>query len=341
MLIKGFFPGSYEEYYPWGEFDGLTVEVTPETPPRLSAILQVLERQKAFSVKLSEPEPIRQDQLQSVHRPDYLNFLSKTSSKAKIFDIGMPSVFPIGSVHVSRDLLGFEGLLGTYFFDTSATIMENTYSAAMESAACALAAAKCAVKGDNLSLALCRPPGHHAGSAYGGGYCFLNNAAIASVYLQSVLGKVALVDIDFHHGNGSQDIFYETDQVLYVSIHGHPEDYFPYFWGFSSEKGHGPGKGFNFNFPLREGGSSTYLKTLETATEVVADFKPHALVLSAGFDTFHEDPIGDFRLHQKDFESIGRVISKLDRPTIIVLEGGYFIPELGNNFLALITGLIT
>ncbi|MFX0115550.1 MAG: histone deacetylase family protein, partial [Candidatus Hodarchaeota archaeon] len=236
-------------------------------------------------------------------------------------------------------VLGFEGQLGTYLFDTSTPITENTYSAAMNSAACALEAARRVCQGDNVSLALCRPPGHHAGPSYGGGYCFLNNAALASAHLQSEFGKVALIDLDFHHGNGSQDIFYDSNQVLYVSIHGHPETNFPYYWGFTEERGTGLGKGFNYNFPLREGSSGVYLKALETALAKIALFKPEVLVLSAGFDTYWKDPLGDFSLDHDDFTKIGQYLTTLRIPIVVVLEGGYYCPALGKNFLELIKGI--
>ncbi|MHA2273630.1 MAG: histone deacetylase family protein [Candidatus Hodarchaeales archaeon] len=337
-MITGFFPPDHRAYHPWGEFDGIAVEPSPEVPERLTIILKALKSQKAFQVKLAKPAPVRSEQLLAVHRQDYLTFLSNASLQAKTYPVGMPSVFPIAPLNIDKEALGFEGRLGHYLFDTSAPIMINTYSAALNSAACATSAAKGILQGEKVSLALCRPPGHHAGVAYGGGYCFLNNAAVAAAHLQSTLGKVALVDIDFHHGNGSQEIFYETDQVLYVSIHGHPESNFPYYWGYSSERGKKAGKGFNYNFPLRN--SSTYLETLNRALAKVIDFKPRTLVLSAGFDTFAKDPLGDFNLKTNDFEAIGKMVSKLELPLVVVLEGGYHGPQLGKNFLALVTGLL-
>lgn len=339
-MIRGFFPADNSEYYPWGEFDGIEIGPPVDLPERLTAILQTLTHQQSFPVNLAEPKSLQPNSLLTVHRKDYLSFLARASSQAKTYILGMPSVFPIGPINVPKDVLGLEGQLGAYLFDTSAPIMGNTYVAAKNSAACALDAAKCVLQGDDISLALGRPPGHHAGSAYGGGYCFLNNAALASAHLQPAIGKVALIDIDFHHGNGSQDIFYETNHVLYVSIHGHPETNFPFYWGFANERGRGAGKGFNYNFPLREGSSSTYLRTLKTALGKVAEYNPGALVLSAGFDTFREDPLGEFKLRRNDFKTIGKTLSKLDVPTVVVLEGGYFSPQLGKNFLALLNGLL-
>jgi acetoin utilization deacetylase AcuC-like enzyme len=339
-LITGFFPPDHTAYHPWGEFDGVAVEPSPEVPERLTIILNALKGQKVFPVKLAKPAPVHPEQLLAVHRQDYLTFLSNASRQARTYPVGMPSVFPITPMNIDKEALGFEGQLGHYLFDTSAPIMPNTYAAALDSAACAISATKDILQGEQLSLALCRPPGHHAGPAYGGGYCFLNNAAIAAAHLQATLGKVALVDIDFHHGNGSQEIFYETDQVLCVSIHGHPENNFPYYWGYPSEQGKRAGKGFNYNFPLRKGSSSTYLETLNTALAKVIAFKPSMLVLSAGFDTFAKDPLGDFSLKTNDFEAIGTMICKLELPLIVVLEGGYHGPQLGKNFLALMTGLL-
>ncbi len=335
-MIRAFFPPNHESYRPWGEFDGFSVESSPEVPERLNIILKAIKRQKSHEIDILTPDHIEKKNITSVHRLDYLDFLKTASEFGKTLEVGIPTVFPVGKQKLNKKLLGFEGLLGSYLFDTSAPIIDSTYSAAVESAACAFSASKQVLKGDLISLALCRPPGHHAGPSYGGGYCFLNNAAIATTNLLSKIERVAILDIDYHHGNGTQEIFYNTNQVLFVSIHGDPKVSFPFYWGFTEEQGAGEGKGFNHNFPLVEATGTKYLRTLKSALEIIRKFNPGALVLSVGLDTYWKDPLGEFKLRQDDYKTIGKEIFRLALPTVVILEGGYEYPDLGTNFLRLI-----
>jgi acetoin utilization deacetylase AcuC-like enzyme len=202
----------------------------------------------------------------------------------------------------------------------------------------ALTAADLVAGGAPAAYALCRPPGHHAGPGYYGGFCLLNNAAIAARSL-ATLGRVAVVDVDFHHGNGTQDVFWEDPEVLYVSLHGDPAAHYPHFTGGADETGGGPGRGATRNLPLPDGtGDDAYLAALGQAMDQVAAFEPATLVVSAGFDTFEDDPIGAFKVTTGGFRRIGAALAAAGRPTVVVQEGGYAVEALGANAVALLDG---
>ena len=235
-----------------------------------------------------------------------------------------------------------EGSYGYYTFDLTAPLVEGTYAAVVGSAQCAITAANLILNGQRAAYALCRPPGHHAGRDFSGGYCYFNNTAIAARLL-STRGPVAILDIDYHHGNGTQDIFWEDDRVLTISIHCDPRVDFPYFTGYADEIGEGAGRGYNLNLPLPpKTDGVAYLAALDTALDRIsgaAGFKPAltkpwALVVAAGFDTFGSDPISKFALTTADYTAIARRIKAIDLPTVIVQEGGYNTAALGWNAVA-------
>jgi acetoin utilization deacetylase AcuC-like enzyme len=220
--------------------------------------------------------------------------------------------------------------------DLSACIVEGTYPAILASVNCALSAAEFTFKNGKSSFGLCRPPGHHAGKDYAGGYCFINNAAVAANWFSSK-GKVALLDIDYHAGNGTQDIFYERGDVLTISIHGDPNFEYPHYFGFADEIGLGSGLGFHRNFPLSKGTSDAqYLSTLNEALNMIKSFAPDHLIVSAGMDTFDGDPLGTFKVTQNGISQIGAQIAALQLPTVIIMEGGYANEALGTNIVTLL-----
>jgi acetoin utilization deacetylase AcuC-like enzyme len=221
--------------------------------------------------------------------------------------------------------------------DLAAPIVEGTYRAALASANCALSAADALTRGDHATFALCRPPGHHAGRANCGGYCYLNNAAIAANWLSTSKGKVAVLDIDYHAGNGTQEIFYDRADVLTVSIHADPNYEYPHFIGYPEERGTDAGLGFHHNLPLPAGTEDlAYLRTLDVALSHIHEFKPEVLVLSAGMDIFDEDPLGKIKVTTNGISEIGRRIASLGLPTAIIFEGGYNNEALASNVLALL-----
>ncbi|HRJ75902.1 MAG TPA: histone deacetylase family protein, partial [Anaerolineales bacterium] len=225
---------------------------------------------------------------------------------------------------------------GYYMMDLSACIVEHTYQAALASANCALSSAESAFRLQHSAFALCRPPGHHAGKDYAGGYCYINNASVVANWLSSK-GKTALLDIDYHAGNGTQDIFYERNDVLTISIHGDPDFEYPHYAGFADETGAGEGLGFHKNFPLPKGtDDADYLIALDEALEMIKKFSPNYLVLSTGMDTFDGDPLGKFKVTRNGFAEIGKRIASLNLPTAIIMEGGYANEELGKNVVTLL-----
>lgn len=230
--------------------------------------------------------------------------------------------------------------LGQYSFDASSPIAAGTWDSAYWSAQTALTALDAVLAGDRAAFALCRPPGHHAGADYLGGYCYLNNAAIAAEAARAAgRERVAILDVDYHHGNGTQDIFYARSDVLFVSIHADPRMDYPYYWGHADEIGTSDGEGATLNLPLPRGTAlAAYLPALETALARISAFAPDLLILSYGADTFAEDPISFFRLETPDYTDIARRIAGLGLPTTIVMEGGYAVGALGANTAAFLAG---
>jgi acetoin utilization deacetylase AcuC-like enzyme len=230
---------------------------------------------------------------------------------------------------------------GAWVFDAASPIVEGTYEAARSSVDVALTAADLVLAGETFAYGLCRPPGHHAARAMMGGYCYLNNAAIvAEDLVRRTGGRVAILDVDYHHGNGTQQLFYERGDVLYVSLHGDPERAYPYFSGFAEETGSGPGAGANLNLPLPAGCSNdAYLDRLARGLEAIERFGDAPLVVSLGIDTYHLDPICDLALTTEVYHVIGQRVRELGRPTVVLQEGGYHVAHLGENVRNWLRGL--
>jgi acetoin utilization deacetylase AcuC-like enzyme len=323
---------------PFELFDGGQHMPYLENPERMERVLSALNHQNW--VEILQPADFGLDPILAVHDADYVDFLhtafeewsqSKTDYEKTAL---LPATFsPRGCSHRPKSVLGRAGY---HMFDLSAPIMEGTYQAALGSVNCALSGAKAIAEGEGSAFALCRPPGHHAGKSYCGGYCYLNNAAIAANWL-SAMGKVAILDIDYHAGNGTQDIFYERGDVLTISIHADPDFEYPSFAGYADETGTGPGSGLHRNFPLPAGTDDKhYLSALDEALALILSFAPAYLVLSAGMDLYSGDPLGKFSVTRAGIRAIGNRIANLDLPTLIVMEGGYNNAALGENFAGLL-----
>ena len=275
--------------------------------------------------------------IREVHDPHLVSYLAAVCKRLGPKTLVYPEVFPIRRPdRIPKEL---EDRAGYFCADTFTPLTQNAYAAARASADCAMTGAELIKDGERLVYALCRPPGHHAERRIFGGFCYLNNAAIAANML-SKQGKGALLDIDYHHGNGSQDIFYERRDVYTVSIHGHPRTAYPNFSGYADERGEGKGRGFNRNFPLGPGiDDAQYLKVLDEALGIVRRFHPNWLVLSIGFDIMRGDPTGAFDLTAGGMREIGKRIGALEVPTLAVQEGGYSTLNLRTGARAFFSGL--
>lgn len=308
----------------------------PETTTRADNILAAL-KDDPDAYALFTPEKAPLQMLRDIHDRRLIS-LYKAACNLPEGETFYPSLFPkrnrvIADEHDIRHS-------GYFCFDSGTPLASTTWLAATWSAACADSAARLIELGtDTAAYALCRPPGHHATRDLFGGYCYFNNAAICASRLRKH-GRVAIIDIDFHHGNGTQGIFYSDPEVLFVSIHGDPKEFYPFYWGHERESGRGAGMGFNINIPIPEGcDGQEYLRVLsKKALLAIKKFAPAALVVSAGFDTYREDPIGRFKLETADFHHVGEALGKLKLPTVIVQEGGYCTDKLGANVSSFLTG---
>ncbi len=251
-----------------------------------------------------------------------------------------PYTWRSGSMRANRVPTSLDGRLAYYSFDCGTPITKTSWQAIKSSVDVALTGAALITSGASAAFSLCRPPGHHAGADYFGGYCFLNNAAIATQkLLDDGAKRIAILDIDYHHGNGTQQIFYQRDDVLFVSLHGHPDEEYPYLLGFEDELGAGPGEGFNLNLPMRWGTSwPEWSAALEVGLRRIVAYNPDAVVVSLGVDAYKEDPISHFQLGSDDFTRAGQRIASLDKPTLFIMEGGYAVAEIGINAVNVLTG---
>tara|TARA_R100000935_G_scaffold58146_1_gene94125 strand:- start:99 stop:845 length:747 start_codon:yes stop_codon:yes gene_type:complete len=233
-----------------------------------------------------------------------------------------------------------DGRLGYYSFAAETSITEGTWDAACASANVALTAQSLVANGDPAAFALCRPPGHHAHADLFGGYCFFNNAAIsAQAFRDQGAKRVAILDVDFHHGNGTQAIFYQRSDVLTISLHGDPDLVFPHFLGFEDETGEGDGNGYNQNLVYPPGTPfKVWREGLETACQRITEYQPEALVIALGVDTFEDDPISFFKLTSADYLSMGERLAKLNLPTLFTMEGGYDVDAIGVNVVNVLKG---
>ena len=314
--------------------------------PRRAEI--VIDRVRA--VKLGEvlaPQDFGLAPILKVHDRGLVSFLQSAwdewAASGRAFD-ALPHVWPVPGL--GRGALGrrlsesIDGKLGYYAIDAGTPIMAGTWRAVLASANTALTAQKLVATGERAVFALCRPPGHHAGHDFYGGYCFLNNAGIAAqAFLDQGAKRVAILDVDYHHGNGTQQMFYARADVLTISLHADPSQEFPYFLGYADEVGEGEGEGYHQNLPLPWGTDwARYAEALERALKRIGQYKPDALVISLGLDTFEADPISRFKLKQADYLKLGERIAWMDLPTLFVMEGGYAVEALGVNTVNVLSG---
>ncbi len=306
-----------------------------ETPTRAEAILRAIG-------KTERPGNRGEGPILAVHTAAYVDFLKAAPRlwrEAGRSGEAIPYTFPI----VGRRPLALsrvDALLGAHSLDATTPITADTWGAAYANAQTALAATHAVLAGERAAFALCRPPGHHAGADYCGGYCHLNVAAIAAQAGRDAgVERVAILDIDYHHGNGTQDIFWDRGDVFYASIHADPATDYPFYWGHADERGEGSGEGATLNLPLPHGTRLQAFRTaLGQALDAIALFAPGLLVVSFGADTWEGDPISHFALTTADYATLARDIAACGWPTAIVMEGGYAVDALGNNVASFLSG---
>lgn len=307
-----------------------------ETPARAEAIAAVLGPLEPATEHGEAP-------IAAVHDAAYLDFLKSAWDRWQA--AGRPGdaiayTFPVGPRRV-QDLRRVDALMGRYSFDASTPITAHTWEAVHAGAQTALTALDIVLAGERSAFALCRPPGHHSGPDYCGGYCYINTAAVAAQAAidRGAAKRVAVLDLDYHHGNGTQDMFWRRGEVLYASIHADPATDYPFYWGHGDERGEGEGEGANLNLPLPQGtGVHSYRRALGQALDAIARFGPDMLVVSYGADTWEGDPISHFSLASADYTTLARDVAAAGWPTVVVMEGGYAVDALGVNVARFLEG---
>lgn len=277
----------------------------------------------------------------ALHSAEYLVFLQTIHTRWRRIEGAADEVIP--NIHPDRRTASYPrsavGQAGFHQADTSCPIAEGTWQAAYWSAQSAIEGADLLHAGEQALYVLSRPPGHHAFTDLAGGFCFLNNTGIAAERLLSAGHRPAILDVDLHHGNGTQGIFYERNDVLTISIHADPIRFYPFFWGHAHERGEGAGRGYNLNLPLPRGTSDDdYLKTMETAFAHIRAFGADVLVVALGLDAYENDPLKGLAVTTPGYARIGATIAKLGLPVLFVQEGGYLSEELGHNLTSVLTG---
>lgn len=354
--ILTFYSVQHEKHAPTVEF--LHGQLVPyfEVPRRIDVLCEGL--RSAGLIDLQEPDlQITKADIGRVHLPEMVDYLERQSQHVQDIireDMHMyalehllmgdeyfyESIFPTRFMRARATTEEAPDNRGYFIFDSTSPVGKGTWDAILHSANLAFVGAQAVLNGEHHAYAMCRPPGHHAGSNFAGGYCYFNNAAIAARVLQQ-MGRVAILDIDYHHGNGTQAIFWNDPDVLFISIHADPTIDYPFYSGYTDEIGGDDAEGTTVNLPLAHGsGEPEYFAALETAYEHIRAFSPAALVVSLGFDTYKDDPMARFELEIDSYHKIGRGIRALGLPTLYVQEGGYYVDALGEMAVSFFQGVL-
>jgi acetoin utilization deacetylase AcuC-like enzyme len=334
-------------HHPDFEFERSSFQPPYEHPGRAEAIQKSLGFDDSF--QFVAPDEWGTDPICAVHDPGMVGFLETAWDEyqrvhGRVHDV-VADVYALSGLRAGmgpgREPTSIDGRLGYWCYETTTPLTETTYEAARSSVDVALTAASHVMAGERVAYGLCRPPGHHAARSVYGGYCFFNNAAVVAHHIAATTGsKVAVLDVDYHHGNGTQQIFYDRDDVLFVSLHGDPHRAYPYHTGFADEHGAGRGVGANINVPLPiHTEDDAYLGHLHRVMEAITAFGPAALVVSLGVDTYVGDPISDLALTPEGFGQCGAAVRSLGLPTVVLQEGGYADEALGFNVRAWLRGI--
>lgn len=328
--MRAFFHPDQKLHHPKSYYSRGAMRTPQEVPSRLDNLVAAV---TALGLAVETPADFGMAPLRTIHTDAYLTFLQEAFERWQEMgaDWGeevMSNIF----VREPNALRGILAQAGKYLADGSSPIGRHTWQAAYWSAQSALAGAEALLAGESAAYALCRPPGHHARKDAAGGFCYLNNAAIAAQHLRQKYNRVAILDTDMHHGQGIQEIFYDRDDILYVSIHGDPTNFYPAVAGFEDERGSGSGLGFNLNLPMPHGApESCFFDQLTQAEAAIRAFDAEILILTLGFDIYQLDPQSKVAVTQPGFSRLGQQIRALRLPTLIVQEGGYHLDSLGDN----------
>lgn len=332
--MKTFYSSAHLAHAPAAEFESGRLAPIPERPERAECVRAEIEKRRLGRVL--PPANFGAEPVLRVHDRVFVEFLAHAHEEwlqryGPDAPDALPSAWPVHGMR--RNTVGdIEAQLGSYASDTATPITRGTCSAAFAAADIAVSAVQCVAGGERAAFGLTRPPGHHASHDTFGGYCYFNNAAIAAQWCADRGLRVAILDVDYHHGNGTQAVFYRRNDVFYCSLHADPAFAFPHFAGFADERGEGVGEGANLNLPLPAGTDWTsYASALGNAGAQAENFGPDILIVSLGLDTFEHDPISDFRLRSEDYLRMGETIARLRLPTLFLFEGGYDLANIGAN----------
>ena len=329
--MKAFYADEQKRHDPKAFLSSGAPQPNPEKPERVERLLAGA---GAAGLSVERPRELGLAPIAAIHTPEYLDFLEHIFVRWRRIEGASEEVIP--NIHpIARDgayPASAVGQAGYHMADTACPISAETFDSACWSAWSAVAAVEAVLSGERAAYALCRPPGHHAFADVAGGFCFLNNSAIAAQHFRQSAARVAILDVDLHHGNGTQGIFYARGDVLTVSLHADPERFYPFFWGYASERGEGPGLGCNLNLPLpRKSGDEAFLGALDAGLKRISAFAPDALVIALGLDAFEGDPFGGLSVTTPGFARIAERIATLELPTAVVQEGGYLCDALSAN----------
>ncbi|MCB1384505.1 MAG: histone deacetylase family protein [Nitratireductor sp.] len=339
--MKIFYSQEHRKRQPKTELHGGTLRPPFECAERLDFILAELDKRRFGEIVA--PGSFGIEPVTAIHDSGFVAFLETAWQEWSALGYegeAIPTIWPTRTMRSDIIPEHFEAKLGYYCLANETSISDGTWEAACASKDVALSATQDVLGGARSAFGLCRPPGHHAAIDQYGGYCFFNNAAIAAQHARDHgVERAAILDVDFHHGNGTQNIFYERGDVLFVSLHGDPDQAFPHFLGFADECGAGAGKGCNLNFPMPPGtGFDAWRARLKSAFDPIRRFEPGLVIVSLGVDTFEKDPISFFKLASGDFTTMGADIASLGLPTVFLMEGGYAVEEVGINTVNTLQG---
>ena len=339
--MRIYFSERHRAHFPQAELSGGQFVTPFERPSRMEYVLARL-RERGLT-HILDPGPADLGPIRALCDEGYLAFLETAWDDWKAAGFAgeiIAASFPARRMQTGRPPRDIDGKVGYYALASETAITAGTWDAALSAAASAQAATSYVLSGASSAFALCRPPGHHATADMYGGYCFLNNAALAAEGLRSGgASRVAILDIDFHHGNGTQDIFYDRGDVFFASLHGAPEDAFPFYLGYADETGAGLGSGANANYPMPPGTTyGVWSEALDHSIAAIRTFGAEVLVVSLGVDAYKDDPISFFKLDSPDFLDVGRRIGTLKLPTVFCMEGGYAIEQVGVNVVNVLEG---